>query len=243
MRRARRNLFALAAVASAFLSAGVCVLWVLSYRPARAVPDEVPRGGWIFLNWRGQCVFARHKASPSPSPSPAQALRSLRGTWGTTTVYVSEEDGDETVSALVKALVLDPAAEWDEQTGRPITVLGRPYLAVPLAEGCRADNGGGFAARAAYLPDAGVPPQYARLWADIGPVLHVVAVPHWFAAGLTAAPAGWWLWRRGRERGRRRRGRCPGCGYDLRATPAEGGAVLAQCPECGDAAAAGSAAA
>jgi hypothetical protein len=51
-------------------------------------------------------------------------------------------------------------------------------------------------------------------------------VPHWLLAGaFAAAPVGWAA-RRLKARRRRRRGLCPRCGYDLRATPG-------QCPECG----------
>jgi hypothetical protein len=38
---------------------------------------------------------------------------------------------------------------------------------------------------------------------------------------------------RRRIRKRIERGLCPNCGYDLRATPDGGGAVLSRCPECG----------
>ena len=41
------------------------------------------------------------------------------------------------------------------------------------------------------------------------------------------------LHRRARIRRRRRTGHCEFCGYDLRATPSQGGALLECCPECG----------
>lgn len=52
-------------------------------------------------------------------------------------------------------------------------------------------------------------------------------------------PAVWLLAALRRRRQRRRRseaGHCRHCGYDLRATPQEGGPLLARCPECGAAA-------
>ena len=57
-----------------------------------------------------------------------------------------------------------------------------------------------------------------------------VLLPYWLLASALAAvlPARWALLTGGRWRSTRRhaRGRCPSCGYDLRATPG-------RCPECG----------
>ena len=61
----------------------------------------------------------------------------------------------------------------------------------------------------------------------------VVVFPHWPLAILSAAPPLAWLRARLRRRRRLKRGLCPACGYDLRATPETGGALLSCCPECG----------
>jgi hypothetical protein len=52
-------------------------------------------------------------------------------------------------------------------------------------------------------------------------------VPHAFLALLLAAPLGAWLVRARRIATRLRQGRCPKCGYDLRAS-------RDRCPECGN---------
>src|SRR4051812_14159409 len=53
-----------------------------------------------------------------------------------------------------------------------------------------------------------------------------VLVPFWSVILLSATGPAFWLWRRVRSKHMTRRGLCPRCGYDLRATPD-------RCPECG----------
>lgn len=76
------------------------------------------------------------------------------------------------------------------------------------------------------------PPDYGQ------PVLlRAVGIPCWMVAvalGLwPAASMGRHFWRAHLARRRARRGRCPSCGYDLRATADPSGPTLARCPECG----------
>ena len=221
----RRKASNLAAVASLAVFVAAAILWVRSYRP-QAIPSEVQRGGWVFLNFRGQLVLIHHHASPEPrktAASPRGWLASLRGTWGTSTVLLSR-DRDE-VAALLKVLAMDPDAQWDAKTNLPDHLLTQRYFIVPVAHGCRFRNGGGFGFTAVYLP-AIVP--RAR---EIGSIFQTVAVPHWFVVLTTALLPMRWAWRRIAAGRRRRAGRCVRCGYDLRATPG-------RCPECGTAPAA-----
>jgi hypothetical protein len=53
-----------------------------------------------------------------------------------------------------------------------------------------------------------------------------LAIPHWLIFLLTAPWPLWWLARHRKQATRRRRGLCPQCGYDLRAS-------ADRCPECG----------
>jgi hypothetical protein len=67
---------------------------------------------------------------------------------------------------------------------------------------------------------------FAFQWQGARTACFAVVMPHWFAILMFAAlPAAEWR-RRRRSGSRRRSGRCPSCGYDLRATPG-------RCPECG----------
>jgi hypothetical protein len=59
-------------------------------------------------------------------------------------------------------------------------------------------------------------------------VYHAVGIPHWFLAVLLAVLPALYLRTILRSRKRDRKGLCPVCGYDLRATPD-------RCPECGTA--------
>jgi hypothetical protein len=64
-------------------------------------------------------------------------------------------------------------------------------------------------------------------WDSVGPRLYVGVF------GLYPVLLLWGLaWLIARRKGHDP-GHCPTCGYDLRATPQEGGALLDRCPECG----------
>lgn len=83
-------------------------------------------------------------------------------------------------------------------------------------------GGGGAAARATPVSSR---PRLAP-WVFTSPY-KAYAVPYWLPLMITAVPAALVIARLVRRASRRRRGLCPGCGYDLRAT-------AERCPECGE---------
>jgi hypothetical protein len=78
------------------------------------------------------------------------------------------------------------------------------------------------------LRDIGI--AYARVdyHGDGRRVRRALYLPHWLLVAATIAAPAWRVGRMIRARRRPAAGRCPRCGYDLRATPE-------RCPECGTA--------
>jgi hypothetical protein len=99
-----------------------------------------------------------------------------------------------------------------------------PYQSLPAAtfgstywDGFRANaRGGGRHLLGFWHFDFSVPRRTERM----------VVVPLWLPLFITSLPPALWLLRVRRRSRRRLWGRCPRCGYDLRATPD-------RCPECG----------
>jgi hypothetical protein len=212
----RRKLFTLAAGVSAMLCVASCVLWVRSFgrsdyysarssgsrRPAADRPYEV----WIRERW-------------------------IVSTHGVLYAYREDFEGD-TDSATVAAIVTRRESEWGTSAAEDV------------APSDRSRPGAGVHTRAllgwnwmwvwseGYALDSREP----REKAGGGPqgrgddrirVVHSAALIPWWAVSppLAVLPA-LRLRRRLIPRRRRATGRCPACGYDLRATPD-------RCPECG----------
>ena len=142
-----------------------------------------------------------------------------------------------TVAVWVSGPSWNGCAAWQE--ARPLTGTRRAVgwgegalrfdVLTPAADPMPQAHGGlfgfGYAHSGAYALRAAGGPAFR-----LGDVRSTF-VPLWFVALATAVPPAWWVHRsrrRRRARERVRRGRCPACGYDLRATPG-------RCPECGTA--------
>ena len=192
----RRRLFILWSVASLVLLTAVCGVWVWSYREAVAV------------RWRGW----RMAAADAARPDGEQVTARLR--FG----YVAVGRGSFRFehnfrTALAPADVARDMVSYDSS---PTTWSRRPLA--------RADEyGPRFPQRHRFPGSVGFGWEWSRYPAG---GQYFGAFPLWAAAvPATVAPAVWAARRLTRRR-TCRSGRCPVCGYDLRATPD-------RCPECG----------
>ena len=201
MRRLTQRLSTLCAAMSLLLCVAVCVLWVRSHWRADGVGRVWPDGnGMGVTSVAGRVVAARSRGwCPVP-------LRRPPG-W----TYGSYDPHDP---PLVRQRLLR------ERGG----VLGFNVVAVDgyweAADELSGENEYRSLLRGRTPPALRYPPG-ARRYRSTS-----IAVPHGLLAAITAAwPAARALrrWRRWRQA---RRGLCPSCGYDLRATPD-------RCPECG----------
>src|SRR6187551_1802471 len=98
-------------VASAFA-------WVRSFEP-RTSTVMLTAGQWHVGNWRGQVWLLRHRPNPEPS-------------FVRTTVYLGLTGRPV---AVVKALVFDQTAPWDEKHDMPSVLLSRPYVLLNFRDG------------------------------------------------------------------------------------------------------------
>jgi hypothetical protein len=200
-----RKFFTLAAGVSAVLCALAVGMWVRSYFRVDSVIRFRPERRWTTL-------WIDHRTMVTFESGPVYEADSFLG--GLRLLYVySDGSYDRTLWPSWIAFrpgepAIDPLAapvvpEWIDHTRAGFAIERRPVPAIDY--------------NAPPGSSVSMPPAY---------VTHGVYTPWWFWAGLFAVPPTSWLRLRRRAAGRRRRGLCPDCGYDLRATPD-------RCPECG----------
>jgi hypothetical protein len=205
----RRRLFTLAAGASAVLCAAACVLWVRSYRVAE------------FAVWR--CRNMNVAVSDVEWYTQNMCAGSYRGR-----VLINWE---RIVWPKAYPHYQRPAGDWrwdyrrERYPAEPDLLFAfGPYDELDELPSWMRRLGFGYWNTTAT----------ATLWNDFEsqliPTHHLgFRVPYWALMASTIVTPASWLLHRHRRRRRRKEGRCPACGYDLRATPE-------RCPECGTAA-------
>src|SRR5215204_5159327 len=105
------------------LSLVVClaggVLWLRSYEP-KPRDTTLAAGRWHVENLRGQIWLLRHRPNPDPSSLRTNVLLIL---------------SRPHPAALIKGMVFDRTAPWDEKLQMPGALLSRPYVIVNLRDG------------------------------------------------------------------------------------------------------------
>ena len=209
----------LLALLSLLLCAASAISWAASYRAGVGGFDEFPQQAVALQHWRGAVRFVlplgREEVSgPQIIPFPAKTLGpGDKSTWTLGGfVTIRSPNGDVTE---VRNIRLDESAS--DRLFRATTMNRR-------SAGTRVAGIEWRTGRRSLGPvDTSLTPAATfQRWA-------AVVVPHAYLVGMTAVLPAWRAVAARRRRRRNRRGLCPRCGYDLRAS-------TGVCPECGAAA-------
>jgi hypothetical protein len=193
----RRPLPNLLTLLSLLLCGATAALFVRSYRASDWWPPAIRGNGVQLHAWQGR-VFLAWTCAPRESPNHY------------TTFHLYEQ---VSVPGVGVVELEHPNPAWDATR----TQLFR-----------RRQSLSGTSTAVRMEPSHGWRAALPSWWLHSGPTRRsgVVAVPCWLPLLVFSAPL-WWRRRRARRRSREASaGRCPSCGYDLRATPK-------RCPECG----------
>jgi hypothetical protein len=205
MRRLRRLLFNLLAAVSLLLCIGVCVLWWRS------------RSGYDMVQW----MYDRWLPDGSAASTWVQLTSNKRAVW----LDVSWGEVGPPTGQLVWGYYMNA----NDSGGRPrLRFHYDRYAAMDdWAYSLTNDGTSGWGplrwqTGKRSRPKDGDDHRSIR-----------IGLSHWLLVVLLVIPPAVVARRIVASRGRRKRGRCRSCGYDLRATPQETGPLVGQCPECG----------
>jgi hypothetical protein len=194
----KRALSSLAAGLSLLLCAAVCVLWVRG----RTGSDQV--------SWTYDRYLPDRSAASTQVYLTSDRRLWLEVNWGRVGPYNGQ-------------LVWGYYVNADQSGGRPqLRVRHEPQdTSSWIIQLTNANDGSSGVGPLRWSLARRSPPKDGDHFASLR-----LGVSHWLAALLLLVPPALWVRRFRIERRARMVGRCPACGYDLRATPD-------RCPECG----------